>query len=50
MIQALQAKTVDMEMTIARMIKEKENLKQVGPTLAKSVVSLDRWLAESPVG
>jgi hypothetical protein len=50
MIQVLQAKTVDMEMTIARMIKEKENLKQVGPTLAKSVVRLDRWLAESPVG
>ena len=48
MIQSLQAKIVDMEMTVARMIKEKENLRQVGP-LAKSVVSLNRWLLASPV-
>lgn len=48
MIQSLQAKIVDMEMTVARMIKEKENLRQVGP-LAKSVVSLNRWLPASPV-
>ena len=48
MIQSLQVKIVDMEMTVARMIKEKENLRQVGP-LAKSVVSLNRWLPASPV-
>lgn len=49
MIQALQGKIVDMEITIARMIKEKENLKQVGPSAVKPVVSLNRWLPESPV-
>lgn len=48
MIQSLQAKIVDMEMTVARMIKEKENLRQVGP-LAKTVVNLNRWLPASPV-
>lgn len=48
MIQSLQAKIVDMEMTVARMIKEKEHLKQVGP-LSKTVVNLNRWLPASPV-
>jgi hypothetical protein len=49
MIQALQAKIVDMEMTVARLIKEKEDLRQVGPSVAKSVVGLNRWLPANPV-
>ncbi|KAF8798606.1 hypothetical protein BYT27DRAFT_6896565 [Phlegmacium glaucopus] len=48
MIQALQAKIVDLEVTIARMIKEKENLRQVGPPVVRPVVSLNRWLPQSP--
>ena len=50
MNQALQAKIVNMEVTIARMIKEKENLKQIGQPVVKPVVSLNRWLPQSPVG
>ena len=49
MIQTLQAKVADMETTIARMIKEKENLKQVGPSVIRPVVNLNRWLPASPV-
>ena len=50
MIQALQAKVADFETTIACMIKEKENLKQVGPSVTRPVVNLNRWLSASPVG
>lgn len=49
MIQALQAKIVDMEATIARMIKERGDLKEVGPLVAKPVVSLNRWLPQNLV-
>lgn len=49
MIQTLQAKITNMEVTIARLIQEKENLKPVGLPVVKSVVNLNRWLPESPV-
>ncbi|KAF8159161.1 hypothetical protein B0H34DRAFT_392258 [Crassisporium funariophilum] len=45
-IEGLKTKVVEMELTIARLIKERE--KQTGLAATKPIVSLKRWLPSSP--